>query len=123
MDVVARHRPVASNPLGMIAVVCTATGAFLGVFLWLFHLRPTSALMGDYAYELAHDGVFRDQVLWLTATLGAVGIVAALLAVVGGRPKPSTIVCLLLGAIALSYPVLALTGAIGAPVALPMFPG
>ena len=107
----------------MIAVVCTATGAFLGVFLWLFHLRPTSALMGDYAYELAHDGVFRDQVLWLTATLGAVGIVAALLAVVGGRPKPSTIVCLLLGAIALSYPVLALTGAIGAPVALPMFPG
>jgi hypothetical protein len=29
--------------------------------------------MGDYAYELAHDGVFRDQVLWLTATLGAVG--------------------------------------------------
>jgi hypothetical protein len=52
-----------------------------------------------------------------------VGIVAAILAVVGGRPKPSTIVCLLLGAIALSYPLLALTGAISAPVALPMFPG
>ncbi len=51
------------------------------------------------------------------------GIVAALLAVVGGRPKPSTVVCLLLGAITLSYPVLALTGAVGAPVALPMFPG
>jgi hypothetical protein len=107
----------------MIAVVCTAAGAFLGVFLWLFHLRPTSALMGDYARELAHDGVFRDQVLWFTATLGAVGIFAALLAVVGGRPKASTIVCLLLGAIALSYPVLALTGAIGAPVAPVLFPG
>jgi len=123
MDVVARHRPVASNPLGMIAVVCAAAGACLGVFLWLFHLRPTSALMGDYARELAHEGVFRDQVLWFTATLGAVGIFAALLAVVGGRPKASTIVCLLLGAIALSYPVLALTGAIGAPVAPTLFPG
>ena len=107
----------------MIAVLCTSTGACLGAFLWLFHLWPASALMGDYAYELGHDGVFRDQVLWLTATLGAAGIVAALLAVVGGRPKPSTVVCLLLGAIALSYPVLALTGAIGAPVALPMIPG
>jgi hypothetical protein len=107
----------------MIAVVCAAAGACLGVFLWLFHLRPTSALLGDYAYELAHDGGFRDQVLWLTATLGAVGIVAAFLAVVGGRPKPSTVACLLLGAIALSYPVLALTGAIGAPVAPALFPG
>jgi len=107
----------------MIAVVSTVAGAVLGLFLWLFHLRPTSALLGDYAYELAHDGGFREQVLWLTATLGAVGIVAALFAVVGGRPKPSTVVCLLLGAIALSYPVLALSGALGAPVAPPLFPG
>ena len=107
----------------MVAVVCAAAGASLGAFLWLFHLRPASALLGDYAYELAHDGVFRDQVLWLTATLGGMGIVAALLAVVGGRPKPSTVVCLLLGAIALSYPVLALTGVIGPPVARPLFPG
>ena len=99
----------------MIAVVSTVAGAFLGLFLWLFHLRPTSALLGDYAYELAHDGGFREQ--------GAVGIVAALFAVVGGRPKPSTVVFLLLGAIALSYPVLALTGALGAPVAPPLFPG
>ena len=107
----------------MIAVVCAAAGACLGVFLWLFHLRPTSALLGDYAYELAHDGGFREQVLWLTGTLGAVGIVATFLAVVGGRPKPSTVACLLLGAVALSYPVLALTGAIGAPVAPSLFPG
>jgi hypothetical protein len=32
-------------------------------------------------------------------------------------------VCLLLGAIALSYPVLALPGALGAPVAPPLYPG
>jgi hypothetical protein len=123
MDAVARHRPAATNPLGVIAVMCTATGAFLGVFLWLFHFRPASALLGDYAWALAHGGEFRDQMLWLTATLGAVGIVAAVLAVLGGGPKPSTIVCIALGAIALSYPVLALTGAIGAPIAPPLFRG
>ena len=45
----------------MIAVLCTSTGACLGAFLWLFHPRPASALLGEDAYELAHDRVFRDR--------------------------------------------------------------
>jgi hypothetical protein len=108
----------------MIAAICSASGAFLSISLWLFHLRPSSVLLGDYAYELSHGGVLRDQVLWFTATLGAVGILAAILSVIGGRrPKPSTVVCLVLGAIALSYPVLALNATIGPPMALPLFRG
>lgn len=108
--------------MGVFAAITTSAGAFLAIALWLFHLRPTSALLGDYAYQLAHDSVLRDQVLWLSATLGAVGMLAALLSIIGGRLKASTVVSLLLGAVALSYPLLALTGTLGAPFDPPLFP-
>lgn len=116
-----RARP--GNSLGVLAAICGVAGAVTTGVLWLYQQRPTSPLLGDYGYEVAHGGPLRDDLILLAALLGGVAILAALLSSIGGPTKPSAIAAVLLGAFALTFPVLVWLDLVSAPLRFSLFPG
>jgi hypothetical protein len=110
-----------SNPLGVLAPVSGAVGALITLGLWLVQLRPGSSLLGEYGEEIAAGGQLREDLIVLAGLLGVVAIGSALLSSLGGPAKTSAIVGILLGAVALTYPVMAWLDAIQAPVHVSLF--
>jgi hypothetical protein len=115
------HRP--SNPLGVVAALCGIAGFATTFALWLYQLRPGSSLLGDYAAAVASGGQLQEDLITLAALLGTVAILGAFLSSLGGPAKTSAVVAILLGAAALTYPVLAWQGIVGVPVAPTSFTG
>jgi hypothetical protein len=111
------------NTLGVVAVVCGVVGASITGLLWLYQLRPTSPLLGDYGYEIAYGGQLREDLILLAGLLGAVAVAAAVLSSVGGRAKPSAMAAMLLGAIALTLPVMTWLDLTSPPLRIALFPG
>jgi hypothetical protein len=78
--------------------------------------------MGSWlASELAVDRLHEDLIV-LAALCGTVAIVGAVLSSFGGPARSSTVAAILLGATALTYPVLAWQGVVGMPVTPPFSP-
>jgi hypothetical protein len=93
----------------MMAAIAGGVGAVAGVILWMYHWKPQSSFMGSYAFEMVHGGPMRDNLIGLALGCGVAAIAAALLGTFGSRRVRATLpVGLILGAIALSYPVCAL---------------
>jgi hypothetical protein len=112
-----RSHPRTSDPLAVIAVVAGTVGALCSGLLWLYQLQPGSSLMGAYAYELAHGGPLRTNLVTLALVLGGAAIVASLLGLLGThRVRRVVVGGMLLGAIALSYPVCAMLNLVDAPL-------
>jgi hypothetical protein len=114
--------PKPANGLGVLAALCGVAGAVVTGVLWLYQQRPASPLMGQYGYEIAYGGPLREDLTILAALLGSVAIVAALLSSIGGRTRASAIAAVLLGAVALTFPLAAWFELIGAPLARTVFP-
>ena len=115
--------PRPTNSLGVVAVVCGVAGALLTGILWLYQQRPNSPLLGQYGYEIAHGGPLREDVVFLVALLGAVAILASMLSSIGGPTRSSAIAALLLGAFALTFPVMVWLDMVGTPLRMSLFPG
>ncbi|HWC71819.1 MAG TPA: hypothetical protein VG993_11705 [Actinomycetota bacterium] len=113
------HRP--SDPLGVVAVLSGVAGFVSTFVLWLYQMRPTSAMGSWLASELAVDRLHEDLIV-LAALCGTVAIVGAVLSSFGGPARSSTVAAILLGATALTYPVLAWQGVVGMPVTPPFSP-
>ncbi|MGH2540310.1 MAG: hypothetical protein ACRDGK_07295 [Actinomycetota bacterium] len=111
------------NSLGIIAVLSGLTGSVIAALLWLYQLRPSSAVLGNYAYELTHGGPLREDLILLAGLLGAVAVLAAVLSWVGGTANPSSVAAVLCGVFALTYPVLAWLEAVGVPLHRQLFVG
>jgi len=93
----------------MLAAFAGGVGAVASVILWMYHWKPQSPFMGSYAFEMVHGGPMRDDLISLALGCGIAAIAAAVLGTFGSRRVRATLpVGLLLGAIALSYPVCAL---------------
>ena len=112
-----------TNSLGVVAALSGASGALLTGTLWLYQQRPTSPLLGRYGYEIAHGGPLREDLMLLAGLLGAVAILAALLSSIGGATQPSAVAAVLLGAVALTFPVMAWLDMVGTPLHVWLFPG
>ena len=110
-----------SNPLGALAPICGLVGALVTFGLWLVQLRPGSTLLGKYGEEIAAGGQPREDLILLASLLGVVAIASAILSSLGGPTKTSAVVGILLGAVALTYPVMAWLDAIQAPVHVSRF--
>src|SRR4249919_1934970 len=96
-----------ANPAGTIGVLVGVIGAAFSVILWFYHFNPTSTLLGSYSAELANGGQLADQLKLLALVLGAIAVVLGIVAGLGGRGGGSTAVfAILMGVVALSYPVL-----------------
>ena len=111
------------NPLGVAAAVCGIVGALTTSMLWLYQQRPHSPLLGRYGYEIAHGGPLRDDLVMLATLLGIVAVLAAILSSIGGPAKPSAVAAVLLGMLALTYPVMVWLDMVGTPLRLSLFPG
>jgi hypothetical protein len=108
------------NPLGVVSALAGAVGALSAMVLWLYQMRPDSPLFGSNAFEMGHGGPLRDTFLQVAAGLGFVALLAALLSCIGARTmKASGMTGIVLGAIALSYPVLAVLGLLHSAGTLP----
>jgi hypothetical protein len=113
---VFRSHPRTSDPLALMAVVAGTVGALCSGLLWLYQLQPGSSLMGAYAYELSHGGPLWSNLVNLAWILGGGAIIASVLGLLGThRVRPVVVGGLLLGTIALSYPVCAMLNLVDAP--------
>jgi hypothetical protein len=95
-----------ANPAGTIGVLVGVIGAAFSAILWFYHFNPTSALLGSYSAELAAGGQLADQLRLLALVLGGIAVVLGIVAGLGGRGGSTGVIAILMGIVALSYPIL-----------------
>jgi len=93
-----------SNPLGVVGAVVGAIGAGFSILLWLYHFNPDATILGSA--QMIHGGQLADQLGTLAIVFGAIAVVLGIVGGLGGRGAASTILSIILGIVALSYPVL-----------------
>lgn len=94
-----------ANSPGVMAVASGLAGAACAVVLWLNELDPESSIVAD-VQSYVRGGDFTEQLALLAVVFGAIAIFTAIAANVGGVPSTGTVLGLILGVIALSYPIL-----------------
>jgi hypothetical protein len=108
-----------SNPLGRMGVVVGFLGAAASVILWIHYFQPDTTILGSFSERIA-NGDLADQIRILALMLGTMAVVAGIAGGLGGKGSSSTVAALLLGAVALSYPVLTylhvMSSRIGSPL-------
>ena len=95
-----------ANPAGTIGVLAGVIGAAFSVILWYYHYNPTATVLGSYSMEVGGGGPLADQLRLLAIIFGAIAIVLGIVAGLGGRGGSSGIIAILLGIVAVSYPIL-----------------
>jgi len=95
-----------ANPLGTIGVIVGVIGATFSVVLWIYRFRPESQLLGSYSAQMGPGGIMSSQLGTLALVFGLIAVVVGVAGGLGGRSTTSTVAAILLGIVALSYPVL-----------------
>jgi hypothetical protein len=122
MDTTYRTSRRPTDLMGVVTAVAGLAGSLCSLVLWLYQMRSASPLLGSYAWEITHGGPLRTDLIQLALVLGIVAVVGALLSGVGSRHVPATFpIGLVLGALALSYPVLAMLGVVDVPIRVVLF--
>ena len=96
----------AANPLGTIGVIVGVIGAAFSVLLWIYRFQPASTLLGSYSAQMGPHGVMTSQLGTLALVFGLIAVVVGIAGGLGGRSTGSTVAAILLGIVALSYPIL-----------------
>lgn len=95
-----------ANPLGTIGVLTGALGAAFSVILWYHQYNPDTTILGSYSQQILGNGQVADQIRLLAAIFGLMAIIAAIAGGLGGSGGGATVLALLLGVAALSFPIL-----------------
>jgi len=95
-----------ANPAGTVGCLVGAIGAGFSVVLWIYHFNPDSTLLGRYSQQLAAGGQMADQLGLLAMVFGGIAVVLGIVGGLGGRGGSTTVMSILLGIAALSYPIL-----------------
>lgn len=95
-----------SNPLGVVGAVVGAIGAGFSILLWLYQFNPDSTILGAYSAQMVHGGQLAGQLGTLAIVFGGLAVVLGIIGGLGGRGAGSTVLSIILGIVALSYPVL-----------------
>jgi hypothetical protein len=95
-----------ANPAGTIGSLVGVIGAVFSALLWLYHFNPDSTLLGKYSTQMAAGGQMADQLGLLAFWFGAIAVVLGIIAGLGGRGGSTSVMSILLGIAAMSYPVL-----------------
>jgi hypothetical protein len=94
------------NPLGAIAVMVGIVGAGASIILWAYQYDPTGVLVRSVASKLGPGLVLGDTLVLFAAVFGTIAVVSAVALSVGGSTRGTSVLAIVLGVIALSYPVL-----------------
>jgi len=94
------------DPLGAIAIVVGIVGAGASVILWAYQFDPRGALVRSVASKLGPGFVLGDTLVLFAAIFGTIAVVSAIALSVGGNTRATSVLAIVLGVIALSYPVL-----------------
>jgi hypothetical protein len=105
-----------ADPLSGVALITGLAGAVLSGALWLVRFQPQTQLLGSYGAKLAESGPFADQVAMLAAVLGAMALILGIVSSTGGRGRLSTSLAMVLGLLAISYPVLTALNVVTSPL-------
>jgi hypothetical protein len=95
-----------SNPLANLGVLLGVAGALCSAVLWLYHYQPDSTLLGSYSGRVATGGELHDEVVVLAAVCGAAAVAIGIVTSMGGRGSALSVFSVVMGVVALSYPVL-----------------
>jgi hypothetical protein len=95
-----------ANPLGTIGVIVGVIGAVFSVLLWIYRFNPNASLLGSYSIQMGANGTMSSQLGTLALVFGLIAVVLGIAGGLGGRSTASTVASILLGIVALSYPVL-----------------
>jgi hypothetical protein len=94
------------NPLGVLSVVVGMLGAGASVILWAYQYDPGGALVRSVASKLGPGFVLGDTLVLFAVIFGTIAVVSAIALSVGGSTRATSVVAIVLGVIALSYPML-----------------
>jgi hypothetical protein len=95
-----------ANPLGTIGVLVGSIGAAFSVVLWIYRFNPESQLLGKYSVQMAAGGPMASQLGTLALVFGLIAVVVGIAGGLGGRGTGSTVAAILLGIVAMSYPIM-----------------
>lgn len=95
-----------SNPIGVLSILTGLGGALTSGVLWIYEVHPESTILGKYSVELAHGGLLAQQLATLAVVLGVMAVLGSIMSSTGGDGAGGYFIGLVLGLVALSYPVL-----------------
>jgi hypothetical protein len=104
------------DPLGGVAMLIGIAGAFASVVLWAYQLDPRGTVVRSIASKLGPGFAFGDGLVLTAAICGGLAVIIAIAGSLGGTMRGSSVVAIVFGAIALSYPVLAWFQVISRPI-------
>ena len=105
-----------TDPIGVVALLTGLAGALLSGALWLVRFQPDTSVLGTYGHQLATGGPLPSQVAILAAVLGMMALLLGLASSAGGRARFSTSLAIVLGLLAISYPLLTALNIITSPL-------
>lgn len=105
-----------SDPISGVALITGLAGAILSGALWLVRFQPQTQVLGSYGAQLAESASFADQIAVLAAVLGVMALLLGILSSSGGRGRFSTSIAIVLGLVAISYPVLTALNVVTGPL-------
>ena len=94
------------NPLGAVSVVLGIVGAAASVALWAYQFDPSGPFVRSFASKLGPGLASGDALVLFAAIFGALAVISAIAVSLGGSTRASSVVAIMLGVIALSYPLL-----------------
>jgi hypothetical protein len=94
------------NPLGVVSMVVGAVGAAASAILWAYQYDPGGPLVRSIAWRLGPGLASGDALVLFAGIFGALAVISAIAVSVGGSTRASSVVAIVLGVVALSYPVL-----------------
>jgi hypothetical protein len=94
------------NPLGALSVFAGIVGAVASVILWAYQLDPDGPLVRSFASKLGPGLGSGDALVLFAAVFGAIAVISAIAVSVGGSTRGSSVAAIVLGVVALSYPLL-----------------
>jgi hypothetical protein len=94
------------NPLAAVSVFVGIVGAVASVVLWAYQFDPNGPLVRSIAPKLGPGLASGDALVLFAAIFGALAVISAVAVSLGGSTRASSVVAIMLGAIALSYPLL-----------------
>ncbi len=105
-----------TNPIGVVSIVTGIAGALCSGVLWVYQIEPGSQILGKYSAQLAAGGILSDQVTSLAAVLGMMALITSIMASSGWEGGGAYFIGLVLGLVALSYPVVSWLNIVSEPL-------